>query len=71
MASPAFRVTYINQLDGERRVLVGALSMEQAIAVKAKFGDKREAFTYMGPGVEIGFCDGTADGEIVRAKEAA
>jgi hypothetical protein len=58
------RVTYTNQLDGQRRVLVGGLSQEAAEAVAASWGNPRRKNFYLGP-VEIEDCDGTPDGDVI------
>lgn len=64
------RVTYTNRLDGQRRVLVGELTLAEAEVVAAAWGDPSKPFQYLGP-VAIEDCDGTPDGDVIRAKVAA
>lgn len=61
-----YRVSYVNQLDGNRRVLIGAVDRETADAVVAKCGNKKNVHYYL-KGVKVEKCDGTPDGEIVKA----
>ena len=65
MDAQMYRVSYVNQLDGERRVLIGGVDLPTARDVAAKFGNKRDQLNYMGPGVAIDIDDGTPDGAVI------
>lgn len=60
-----YRVSYVNPLDGLRRVLVGQIDKGAADAVLAKWGDPKQPAFYMGKGTRIDECDGTPDGAPV------
>ena len=60
-----YRVAYTNALDGKRRVLVGNVDMATAVAVKARFGNKKDRSFYMGT-LFIEPCDGMKDGCIIQ-----
>ncbi len=61
------RVVYRNTHDapGAERVFIGALTRAEAELVMAKWGDPKQPYFYMGPGMRIEPCDGTKDGEIL------
>ena len=63
--SEQFRVSYVNKIDGKRRVLIGAVDRETAKRVREKFGNPRDDLNYMGPGVRIDAEDGTPDGAVI------
>lgn len=60
-----YRISYVNGLDGKRRVFVGGLDQATADKVMAKWGNPKERYFYMGPGIRVEECDGTPDGEPV------
>ncbi len=61
-----YRVSYINKLDGSRRVLIGNISKSTAESVFAKVSDKSSPHFYMGKGVQVEQDDGTPDGAIIK-----
>lgn len=65
-----YRVTYINALDGQKRVLVGSVDLATAQSVVARFGNKRDRLNYMGPGVAIDLDDGTPDGAAIAKAQS-
>lgn len=71
MNTEAYRVSYINQMDGRRHVLIGKVGRETADAVASKFGDKRDTLHYMGEGVRVDLDDGTPDGAAIAKATAA
>lgn len=67
------RVVYRNKHDepGAERVFIGGLTRAEANLVMAKWGDPKQRFFYMGPGMRVEPCDGTKDGEILKKGVAA
>jgi hypothetical protein len=61
----ALRVSYINGIDGKRRVFAGGLDQATADKVMARWGNPKERYFYMGPGIRVEECDGTPDGALV------
>lgn len=65
-----YRVVYRNALDGTKRVLIGGLTMTEALAVKAKWGNPADRNFYVGPECAIESCDGKPDGAVLEAAAA-
>lgn len=47
MNTQRFMVTFWNEMAGRRGVVLDDLSADEAEAVRAKFSDKRDRFTYL------------------------
>ena len=53
MAEQLFQVTYFNAVLDKQCVLIDKVDSMTAVAVLAKFGDKRDPMHYMGPQTRI------------------
>lgn len=72
MTAELYRVTYVNSLDGERHVLIGALDKATAERVYARATDWRGDMFMGGRSandpsrVILEPCDGTPDGAVIK-----